>query len=73
MSKSEEVKEVLIEDEVVQRFNSQTFTMSSRPLCKIEPFNQIFPQGYTQHHQRIQDFEVFDDDVWVSVFPKSGL
>jgi len=52
---------------------SQMFTMSSRPLCKIEPFNQIFPQGYTKHHQMVQDFEVFDDDVWIAVFPKSGL
>ena len=74
MATSEEVREVVIEDEVTQRFNSQTFTMSSRPLCKVEPYNQIFPQGlYLEHHERIQEFEVFDDDVWIATFPKSGF
>ena len=67
------VKELPIDDENVIRFCDKTYSLSKDKFCMIEPYQQVFPKGYMKHHGAIQSFEVFDDDVWLCTFPKSGL
>ena len=59
-------------DEDALKFYSHNATMEQWGMSMIEPGNQILREGYMEYHQQIQDFEVFEDDIWVCVFPKSG-
>ena len=44
----------------------------STGFIRIHPYNQIFPTHLKNYITEIRDFEVFEDDIWVSSFPKSG-
>ena len=72
MEAGKEVKEVQIDDPKMNEFCSHTFSMKEEGLVRVEPFNQILRVGYMKHHQTIQNFKVFEDDVWLCTFPKSG-
>ena len=66
-----EFKEIPLEDEATVKFCQQSCFKEG--LARVEPFNQIYPRGsYTRFHKTIEDFEVFDDDVWVCTHPKAG-
>jgi len=41
-------------------------------VIRVQPFNQILPSGATKYLKRIRDFEIRDDDVWISAFMKTG-
>ena len=41
-------------------------------FIRLLPYNQIMPKEYIKYAKRIHDFEVKDDDVWISSFPKCG-
>jgi len=71
----QEVQEIPIEDDTVKEFCSKMYSTSrdDQTLCMIKPYDQVFRTGYLKdYHQRIQDFEIFEDDVWISTFPRSG-
>ena len=38
----------------------------------IQPFGYVLTDLYIDYHQQIQDFEIFDDDVFVLTYPKCG-
>ena len=71
-----EVEEIPIEDDAVKELCSKMYSTSQedhKRLCMIKPYDQAFRTGYLKdYHQRIQEFEVFDDDVWIGTFPRSG-
>ena len=75
-SNTQKVREVPIEDEAVKEFCSKIYSTTHdvrKGLCMVKPYDQVFFSGYLDnYHQRIQEFEVFDDDVWISTFPRSG-
>ena len=48
----------------------QTFNFSST-ADKVKQF-QIFPRGYMNVEKDIRSFDVRDDDIWISSFPKCG-
>ena len=74
MGSEEAIKEVLVEDEATKRFNEQTHRFAEKGFSRVEPYDQIFPTGlYTRFQKKIEDFEVYDDDIWVCTHPKSGL
>jgi len=70
---ADNVTEISIEDDVVKKFYSQCFSYRETGFCLVQPYNQVLPIGYKKyHHARIQNFEAFEDDVWICTFPKSG-
>jgi len=70
--KIENVTETLIEDDMVKKLCDQCHHYKDTGLSLVQPYNQIFPTGYVEHHESIQNLEVFEDDVWICTFPKSG-
>lgn len=69
----EHVTATLIEDGVVKKFCSQCCDSLNTGLSLVQPYNQVLPASYLKHHRRrIQNFDVFEDDVWLCAFPKSG-
>ena len=43
-----------------------------RGFVRLMPYNQIMPKDYINHAKRIHDFNIREDDVWISSFPKCG-
>ena len=41
-------------------------------FIRLLPYNQIMPKEYIKYAKRIHDFEIKQDDVWISSFPKCG-
>ncbi|XP_066912848.1 luciferin sulfotransferase-like [Clytia hemisphaerica] len=69
-----EIREEPIKCDVVKKFCSQVHHMKDIGLSRVQPFNQIFGSGrITDFYKGIQDFEVYEDDVWITGFPKSGM
>ena len=62
-----------IENPILEKWASETFDFTENYLCIIQPFQQILQKKYLKHHDCIQNFEVFEDDVWITTFPKSGI
>ena len=67
------VRAELIEHEEILKLRSQTGDDELYNLSIIHPYGYIFSDRYINYHQRIQDFEVFEDDVFVATYPRSGL
>ena len=69
-----ELDEIPIDDGKLQKFNSQCYTFKEHPLIMLEPYHRIFPSSlYLNQHKSFQEFEVYEDDVWICTFPKSGI
>merc|ERR1711983_458652 len=41
-------------------------------FVKVMPCGQIFPRGYMNVEKDISSFDVREDDIWISSFPKCG-
>lgn len=39
---------------------------------RLKETGVILPKGYPIYHDRIRDFEVREDDIWVISYPKCG-
>ena len=63
--------EELGEDEVYKKFIDQQKTYS-RGFVRLMPYQQIMPKDYIQNAKRIHEFNIRNDDVWISSFPKCG-
>lgn len=68
-----DVKEEEITHEATKLFCSQTDWYKKRPLVMIQPYKQVYLKGYMEFHERLQSFECFDDDVWITSHPKCGM
>ena len=73
---NQELKEIPIEDKAVKEFCSKIYSTTQgfhKGLSIVKPYDQVFYTGYLEnYHQKVQDFEIFEDDVWISTYPKSG-
>ena len=70
-SNSDDITVTLIEDDVLKRFWLQC--QENKEFCLVQPYNQVLPIGYKKHHELVQNFDVFEDDIWICTFPKSGI
>ena len=61
----------LDENPSYQRFIDKTPAFPSG-FVRVEPFNQVLPRVFLKDIPAIKGFEVRDDDVWISSFPKCG-
>ena len=41
-------------------------------FVRFQPYNQVLPACYVAYEKRVKEFEVREDDVWISSFPKCG-
>ncbi|XP_066994999.2 luciferin sulfotransferase-like [Anabrus simplex] len=54
--------------EIVQHMSG----IINRGACRFGPKGCLLPTPYTDYVQRLKNFEVREDDVWIVAFPKSG-
>lgn len=60
-----------IDDEALREFSKHQEAFPSG-FVRIQPYGQVFPRGYLAVEKEIADFEVRQDDIWISSFPKCG-
>ena len=41
-------------------------------FIRLLPYQQVMPKDYIKHAKRIHTFNINNDDVWISSFPKCG-
>ena len=63
--------ELLDENESYIKFHQKQHGYK-RGFVRLMPYNQIMPKDYIKHAKRIHDFQIRDNDVWISSFPKCG-
>ena len=52
-------------------FLSQTISYQDG-YYRVKPYDMIFPKSYLKFDQRIRDFNIEMDDVWIATSIKSG-
>lgn len=62
-----------IQNEALERFYQQTVGVKHNPLLLVHPCERVLPDAFLKCHERIRDFEVYEDDIWITGFPKSGI
>ena len=63
--------ELLDENESYIKFHQKQHGYK-RGFVRLMPYNQVMPKDYMKHAKRIHDFQIRDNDVWISSFPKCG-
>ena len=68
-----EISALAITDRSVVNFQNEmeNFFFGTH-LCEIHPYGMISTARYPEFHEALQNFEVFDDDVFVVTHPKAG-
>lgn len=56
---------------LVKKLISQTVAFSDG-FVHIKPYDQVFPKCMKTFLPQILDFDVYQDDIWISSFPKCG-
>ena len=70
---SDKLHALLIEDPEVLKYRSQTIDDYSHNLSFLQPAGYILTDNYLNYHEKVKDFEVFEDDVWIATYPKCGM
>jgi hypothetical protein len=60
-----------IDDESLKEFHSRQSGFKC-DFVRFQPYNQVLPRSFGNWEKKIKEFECFQDDVWVSSFPKCG-
>lgn len=60
-----------ITDELSLKVNSE-FHRLNKPFVMVKPYEQAFLKGVTSQLEKVENFKVYDDDVWIITYPKSG-
>jgi hypothetical protein len=63
--------EELEDDESYKRFLGKQHAYK-QGFIRLLPYQQIMPKDYIKHAKRIYEFNIHNDDVWISSFPKCG-
>ena len=63
--------EELEENESYKKFLGKQHAYK-RGFIRLLPYQQIMPKDYIKHAKRIHEFNIHNDDVWISSFPKCG-
>ena len=63
--------ESLDENETYIKFHQKQHGYK-RGFVRLMPYNQVMPKDYMKHAKKIHDFQIRDNDVWISSFPKCG-
>ena len=45
---------------------------SNQGFVRFQPYNQVLPKCYENFEKKVKDFQIREDDVWISSFPKCG-
>lgn len=69
----EDVRGEIIKNETLEKFQEKKSDGKENPYIIIQPHDRVLPERYLKYHESIRDLEVYDDDVWVTTYPKSGL
>lgn len=56
---------------IIQKLKTDSKAISG-DLIRIYPYNQVFPSRTQEYLYQIRDYEVRNDDIWISSFPKCG-
>uniref|UniRef100_A0A7M5X716 Sulfotransferase domain-containing protein n=1 Tax=Clytia hemisphaerica TaxID=252671 RepID=A0A7M5X716_9CNID len=72
-TKNCEISAHAIQEESVVNFQNEmdNFFFGTH-LCEILPYGMISTARYPKFHEGLQNFEVFEDDVFVVTHPKAG-
>lgn len=66
-----DVKVVELEGEAYENFHKNT-PQFPNGFVRLEPYNQVVPRCFLKDLEKIRDFQITDEDIWVSTFPKCG-
>ena len=67
------VRAELIKHEEVLKLQKQTIGDELQNMSIIHPYGYTFSDRYVKYHQRIQGFQIFEDDVFVATYMRSGI
>ena len=62
----------LITDEEVLKFRRQTDDNIFKEMSFVQPYGYIFSERYIKYHDQFQNFQMFEDDVFVATYPRCG-
>uniref|UniRef100_A0A7M5UNK0 Sulfotransferase domain-containing protein n=1 Tax=Clytia hemisphaerica TaxID=252671 RepID=A0A7M5UNK0_9CNID len=71
-NEAQEIHAELIHDEDVLKVRNQSIDDELHNLSIIHPYGYTLPERYVQYHQRIQEFDILDDDVFIATHQKCG-
>ena len=69
------IKGVTVEDLENEEEYQKFITKQHSYKCgffRLMPYYQVLPKAYIKQAKRIHDFDIRNDDVWISSFPKCG-
>ncbi|XP_066927159.1 luciferin sulfotransferase-like [Clytia hemisphaerica] len=67
-----EIYNELITDEEVLKFRRQIDDIEFKGLSFVQPYGYIFSERYIKYHNQFQNFQMFEDDVFIATYPRCG-